>query len=219
MSITSPQLDASGARNVNAEVSAREMDRRLQRFLLLFAVVVLLLAPAGCGDETPSDDSDRANELISQAKALAQKAGAGEGRLNDLWTKIGKLDPAKDSTEALKMLDEAADGYAAMMKEQEAVAALYGRLAKLGVAKKLRTWAGQQKEIADLSARSTAVLQEFVAKDKVLFSLWNQLGETDRQKLIDELEGLDARSLELRTRARDLQQASKKYWQDNGLGQ
>ena len=106
-----------------------------------------------------------------------------------------------------------------MSEQQKAVAALYDRLAKLGVGKKLRTWAGQQKEIADLSARSTAVLQEFVSKDKVLFSPWNQLGETDRQKLIDELKRLDARSLELRTRARDLQQASGKYWQDNGLGE
>lgn len=193
------------------------MARDLQRAMLACLVVVLLAALASCGDGG-SGGGDRADDLIAQAKAIGEKVSVREDRLNELWVKIGKLDPASDSTEALKMLDEAADGYAAMMKEQKAAAALYAELAKLDAGKKLRTWAGQQKKVAILSARSTALLQEFVAKDKVLFSLWGQLGKADRDKLIDELKGLDTRSLELRTRARDLQQASKEYWKNNGLG-
>ncbi len=194
------------------------MPRRC-RVLPACLLSVLLLAVAGCGDQTGTDKTDQATKLIDQARALAKKTSALEKQMDELWPKIGKIDPAKNATDALAKLDDAEADYAEMTKNQESVAALYGKVAKLDVGEELRTWAGQQKEIAELSLQATAVLDEFVAKDKVLFSLWNQLDQADREKLIQELKDLDARSLKLRTRASKMQQASEKYYKDNGLGE
>lgn len=194
------------------------MSRRW-RVLSACLLSVLILAVAGCGDETGTDQTDQATKLIDEARALAEKTSALEKQMDELWPKIGKIDPAKDATDALAKLDDAEAGYAKITKNQKSTAALYGKIAKLDVGEQLRTWAGQQKEIAELSIRATAVLDEFVAKDKVLFSLWNQLGKADREKLIQELKDLDAKSLKLRTRASTMRQASEKYYKDNGLGE
>ncbi len=192
---------------------------RARAFLAACLLLVLLPTVAGCGGDGGTDLDGPADELIAQARALAEKATTLEGRMDALWVEIGKIDPAKDATDGLAKLDDAEAAYARLKKRQTMLAELYDKVAKLGIGAKLGTWAGQQREIAELSARATGLLEEFVAKDKVLFSLWNQLGAAERQKLIDELEDLDARSLELRTRASELRQASKRYWEENKLGE
>jgi len=192
---------------------------RLGKVLLANLLIVLLLAIAGCGGQSGADQTDQATDLIDQAKTLTRKTDGLEKQMDELWPKIGKIDPAKDANDALAKLDDAEAGYAQMTKNQKSVAALYAKVAELDVGEMLRIWAGQQKAIAELSLQATAVLDEFVAKDRVLFSLWNQLDQADREKLIQELKDLDARSLKLRTRASKMRQASEQYYKDNGLGE
>jgi hypothetical protein len=197
------------------------------RASVVCAAILLTLLLTGCGVRTVTEPTASAEPPASaaggdgsDADALMARAATLAARTTDLEAQLweGRLmaaliatDPAAARTElsaAGALLEE-------MRANEKAIAALLGQVAGLDVSEELRTYAVQQKEIADLRLLSMAGVGGLL--DRVETSLRENggLSQADIEKLFAALEpsGPDDPLASLEEKG----QASRVYFNESGL--
>ncbi len=208
---------------------------RLRRALLACLVTVLLLAVAGCGDRDESEkatpmatvttqssaSSDEWDRLLDQARALEDENAALEAKLPQLMGKLqGVDDPTpKKIAAALKAMKEGRALSGKAKANFASLTALWDEMANLNISEENTMYAGQQKEIAELDARTTVLADRFFAKLVKMLSQWRTISEADAVKLGQEANAAMTKGNELQSRIDELKQASEQYFKDNGLGE
>jgi len=195
---------------------------RLRRVPLASLLLVLLLALGSCGGVTDSDQTDEMNGLIDQANALVYEYDALDAEMTELLRKVVGIYPeSKAAADALPMLVDADAGLGEMAAKMESAATLWDEASKLDIDEAFRTYCGQQKEIVEQYLQVCAVWKEWVGKLKVMYdpSQQRKLSKAGRRELALEVMGLSDESNELLSRIGEMEQASEKYYSDNGLGE
>ena len=187
---------------------------------LLVCLLLLLGAVAGCGGQSGGDRADEWNRLMDQANALIDGTIAGTTQNAELLGKVNGIDPtAKNAADALPLLADVVANLGEMKQSQESLAALCDKLAKLDVSEEDKTYARQQKEIAELNVESFALVFDMLANYEFLYSKGRTLSQAKLEQNGKERTEIIAKYNEMYGRIGDKVQASEQYRADNPGGE
>lgn len=201
--------------------------RRLITAVIVPAFLFTLGLPA-CGTETEADRSGspeppaasassapvgNRDALMTQAKTLAKETNDLEGELweGHMMTALIAPNAAAAKPELVKagaLLDE-------IRANEKKIAALLDRVVRLDASEELTTYAGQQKEIAELRYRSMAYVEDLLAGIETLFREKGTASEADVEKLFVETAPADPDSPQAIWEEKG--QASFAYFRQSGL--
>jgi hypothetical protein len=199
---------------------------RLSRLLLTGLLVALLLAVAACGDQTdteqaatpgateasqPADPADEADRLMAEVKELAKSTNdlmgtLWEGQMFEVVLATSAAAAKPELAKARKMEDEIA-------ANEKSIAALLDRVAKLGVSEELTTYAGQQKEIAELLLLGVAKENDLLDKIETAYREKGKVSQAELEKLFTEPSDPDDPLMHIEEKGL----ASIKYFKKSGL--
>lgn len=207
--------------------------------LTLFPLLVLtvpLLALTGCAEQTdagqtaspeataatqaigPTNDP---NELMDNVVALVEETNALDAQNQELMMKALEMGPeGKDAADAQPLLAEVQAGFDEMTEKQESIAALLGEMAKLDASEELKTYAAQQKEIAEIRIEMYAAWTEIVAWHRKMLPRLRELSESseaDFAKLEQEYYDTYAQLDEPSMRFEKAWTASLEFFKTSGL--
>jgi hypothetical protein len=180
-------------------------------------VVVLLFTVTAYADETTE-----ANRLIAQVNALQAEVVLLDEQTVELWNKVDEIDPAAaNAADALPLLADVETLDAETTRCTQFIVALLDRMADLDVSEELKTYADQQKEIAEDYLQAYALTDELITRYKVV---WNPrrlsaLSQAEVEALDEEIVELATRSQELLAHVGEKEQASQQYYTDSKLGE
>ena len=171
----------------------------MKRRSILPAVILLILSLAACGSQTSADPSASPQRLatsttggdvdvlIPQAKALAEKTN-DLGR--DLWEQGQMMNVvlAPNAAAAKPELAKAKTMLDEMTANQKSIASLLDQVARLGASEKLTTYAGQQKEIAELQLLALAVQDDLLEKIELFYEEKGKISQADLETLFTVME-------------------------------
>lgn len=206
---------------------------RLLKALLASLLIVLLLAVAGCGDQTDTDQAatteptapsqlvdqtDEWNRLLDQANAIAEENYALQERESKLEAKLDKVDITPESAaDGLPVLAKMKATNEEMKRNSQSIAALWDEILGLDISDEHNTYADQQSEIWELWAQYYGVQIEGVTRAEVVYdpSQWLELGEAGFEELMQEATDLEAESKALDAQIAEKEEASSQYYDDN----
>ena len=188
------------------------------------------MAVAGCGSQTAAsqtttpeasatspavDPTDEANRLMDETKAIVTKtndlsATLWEGLMFEVVTARNAAAAASKLAEAKAILDE-------MAANDTSIAALLDQVARLEVSEELATYAGQQKEIAELSLQGIAPQKDLLGRIEAFYEQKGKPGEADLEKLFVEIEPSDPD--DPLAHLGEKGQASREYFRQSGLAE
>lgn len=188
---------------------------RLLTVLLACLLAVLLPPATACADQI-----DEWNSLMEQVNALIDETSAGTTQDAELFGRVNSIDPtAKSAADALPLLADMEANLGEMKKSQESIITLLGQMARLDVREEDKTYARQQKEIAELNVESFALVFEIVEKYKLLYSKGGTLSQAQAKRLGQEITDLQGKYQEFYGRISEKVQASEQYRADNPGGE
>ena len=175
----------------------------MRRSSILPAVILMTLGLAACGIQSaaiPSASPELqatsassrpgdADALMAQAKALATKTNdlgmlLWEGQMFEVVLAENAAAAEPQLAKARALLDE-------MAENERAIAALLDQVAQLDVSEELRTYAGQQKEIAELQLQGIAPQKYLLEEIETLYEEGGKPSDADLEKLFMETEPSD----------------------------
>lgn len=223
------------------------MRQRLSRCSVVGAVAVLALAaalgvaacgaPSGAGRTASSDSpaslaagpsstpSGSADELMAQAKALAARTDHLEALLWEDHMMAALI--SEDASGAAPELVKARALLKQIRTNERAMVSLLEQVVRLDPGKRLATYAGQQREIAELRLRSMGLVDRLLTGIETLFREKGKPGQADVDKLFAGSEAVDpgdpVSQLEEKTLASVayFKQSGlpERYYINNGLGE
>lgn len=185
--------------------------RRTLVFCVLSMAVVGLLGCSG-------GQTDEANKLIDQMNASIQKSNALQKQITQLVDDVGKIDPtSKDVTKAAPMLAEAKSKLAQDTSSLQTVVKLTDQIAALDVDAEMKTYAGQQKAIAQLLVQERGITRTLLSTLEELYdpAKASKYTQAELDNLTTRVNNLVAQDSELQSKIAEKQGASDQYFKDN----
>ena len=186
---------------------------RLLRVLLACCVVVLLLPSAASADQT-----DEANKLIVEAKAVLDDVNARSAQLTEMWNTVAQIDPTgKHATDALSVLADLEAAYDEIAKGQGSIAALFAELAALDVSEEYKTYAAQRQEVAALWIEFCDVEREMISTLETVYDpgQMSKMSRAEAEQLSQEAAALADRETEITAQVSEKEAAAVQYFLDN----
>jgi len=203
---------------------------RLLTALLACVVVTLLLAVAGCGDQTETEKTtpeatattpstasgDDWSSLLAEVRTLEDENAALETELGELMDGLDFEDPSPEAAAAaLPRLKDARAVVGEAKENFASLTALWDEMARLNISEQNNTYAGQQKKIAELDARTTVLMDKIFATLEDMLSHLTTLSVADSERLQNRISDLSATGNGLEMRINELKQASEQYYNEH----
>jgi hypothetical protein len=217
---------------------------RLLRISCVSLLVLFLLTVAACGGTTTTGgeasptaaasgapsaspsagQSDQWKSQLQEAFALEDKNAAVQSkmgaRLQAFATRLQNASSLKAIKSTLDLLEQG-DGFVLQMKDNSAsLVALWDEMAALGIDEAHTTYAGQQKEIAELGVQNSELLHRmFMAEGKAIVQLTKANSEKEANKAMTQLQNAmmrySVKVSKLGAQINELKQASDEYYKLN----
>jgi hypothetical protein len=200
----------------------------MRRLAILLVAILLALSLVACGSQTEavpaaspeplaasasSVPSSGTDALMAQAKALAQKTN---DLGSELWEgQMFEVVLAENAAAAKPELAKARAILEKMAANEKSIATLLDQVVELDVSEELTTYAGQQKEIAELQLQGIAPQKDLLAKIQAVYGEKGKVSQADLEKLFVEIEpsGPDDPLAHLEEKG----MASVEYFRQSGL--
>ena len=185
----------------------------LKSALAAFMLSAVLLGVAGCADQ-----SDQANKLIDQMNTLIGKSNSAEARVTQLVDDVGKINPTtRDVAKAAPMLAEAQATLDQDKGDVRAVVSITKQISALKVDSEMKTYVGQQAEIAQLEEQMQDITADLLATYGELYDpkKASKYSQVELDTLSNTANGLIAKLNALQSTIAERQGASDQYFKDN----
>ena len=182
------------------------------------ALVACVLSAAILGLTGCSSQTEPANKLIDQMNVLNGKSNTLETQIAGLIDDIGKVDPtSKDVTKATPLLAQAQAKLDQEKINAQAVGSLADQISALDVESELKTYAGQQKEIATVDGQDLSITAELLGTFRELYDpkKASKFSQAELDALTNKANDLIASGGTLRSKIAEKQGASDQYFRDN----
>ena len=193
---------------------------RPRKTVLACLPLVLLLAVAGCEHQTTADQRNEWNRLADQRAVLIEERDALHTQILGLLKEVMAISPTgKNAADALPLLEDREAALLQAKKNEQSLEASWDEASRLHINQELKTFVGQQKEIAKLNLQWCDNDLELNAVERIVYEQGSKLSQADQAKLMQKLADLSAGADELASRIADEDRASEQYWNEHILGE
>jgi hypothetical protein len=187
--------------------------RVLRSVLVACVLSVAVFGASGC-----SDQSDEANKLVDQMNVLVGKSNSLESQISKLVEETNKIDPtSKDVAKAPAMIAEAQTKLDQDKTNTKAVISLLDQITALDVSGEMKTYANQQKAIAELEVQELGLTDDLLATFRQLYDPKKAKDYTQAQldELTNKANDTIAKDNALLSEISGKQGASDQFFKDN----